>query len=62
MPAIKGEKCNRCFVTQYNSKAGEIRKIIERQWNVLSLDKELEPVLPKKPKIIFHKAPSLKQK
>lgn len=56
------EKYNMCFVKQYNLKAVEIKKIVERHWNLLSLDKELESILPKKPKSIFQKAPNLKQK
>lgn len=49
------ENFSRCFTTQYNLNAREIKNIVEQHWNIRSLDKELEAVIPKKKKSFFKK-------
>ncbi|XP_073465187.1 low affinity immunoglobulin gamma Fc region receptor II-like [Aquarana catesbeiana] len=48
------------FSTQYNTKALDIQRVIQKNWNILKQDPILNPVLPSKPEVVFQKAKDLR--
>lgn len=48
------------FSTQYNTKAFDIQRAIEKNWNILKQDPILNPVLPPKPVVVFRKSKDLR--
>lgn len=50
------------FVTQYSNHANKIKRIIERNWDLLKSDSVLREALPDAPTISFRRAPTLNDK
>ncbi|XP_040183666.1 uncharacterized protein LOC120916795 [Rana temporaria] len=48
------------LILDYNVQHKEINKLIQRHWHVLLGDKDLQTILPKKPNIIYKRAPTLR--
>ncbi|XP_044160571.1 uncharacterized protein LOC122945473 isoform X2 [Bufo gargarizans] len=48
------------LITRYNNQWSALYKILENHWFLLTSDHRLTPYMDDKPKIIAHKAPSLK--
>lgn len=49
-------------VLDYSIQSHEVRRIICKYWDVLKQDVHLKGVLPDKPKIVFKRAPNLRDK
>lgn len=50
------------MVLNYSLQNNEVQKIIRKYWNVLKQDVHLKEILPEKPKIIFKRAPNLRDR
>lgn len=48
------------FSTQFNTKAFDIQRAIQKNWNILKQDPILNSILPPKPEVVFRKAKDLR--
>lgn len=50
------------FVTRYNYKHQAIKKALQKYWYLLTLDSVVSKFITPQPSVVFHRAPSLKDK
>lgn len=50
------------FVLDYNIQHKKIVKVIQHHWHILQSDKYLQGILPKRPRFIYRRAPSISEK
>lgn len=58
----KNKKSNVCFVTRHSTKAKQIKKIIQSNWDILRSDPSLNEIFLNMPTFCFKRAPSLRDR